>query len=119
MTSVACPSPAAPIFTNLTIQATRPPPVNEQTRKYPLLVLIPPNLRQSHRECTRLLPKRPPSSFLPPQWRRLIFANGAADRRLYETAVLATLREKLRGSNIWVAGSRDYRAFEDFLLAPE
>ena len=37
-----------------------------------------------------------------PQWRRLIFANSAADRRLYETAVLATLREKLRGSNIWV-----------------
>ena len=64
----------------------------------------------------RVLPKRPPSSFLPPQWRKLIFANGAADRRFYETAVLATLRERLRGSNIWVPGSRDYRAFEDYLL---
>ena len=53
------------------------------------------------------------------RWRRLIFANGAADRRLYETAVLATLRERLRGSNIWVAGSRDYRAFEDYLLPAE
>jgi len=53
---------------------------------------------------------------LPPQWRRLIFANGAADRRLYETAVLATLRDKLRDSNIWVAGGRDYRAFENYLL---
>jgi hypothetical protein len=50
---------------------------------------------------------------------KLIFANGAADRRLYETAVLATLRERLRGSNIWVAGSRDYRAFEDYLLPAE
>ena len=40
----------------------------------------------------------------------------AADRRLYETAVLATLRDRLRGSDIWVAGSRDYRAFEDHLL---
>jgi len=29
---------------------------------------------------------------------------------------LAVLRERLRGSNIWVAGSRDYRAFEDYLL---
>ena len=76
-------------------------------------------LRAMDRDGTRLLPKRPPSSFLPPQWRRLIFANGAADRRLYETAVLATLREKLRGSNIWVAGSRDYRAFEDYLLPAE
>jgi hypothetical protein len=49
----------------------------------------------------------------------LIFASGAADRRLYETAVLATLRDRLRGSNIWVAGSRDYRAFEDYLLPAE
>lgn len=46
----------------------------------------------------------------------MIFANAAADRRLYETAVLATLRDRLRGANIWVAGSRDYRAFEDYLL---
>jgi TnpA family transposase len=76
-------------------------------------------LRAMDRDGTRLLPKRPPSSFLPPQWRKLIFANGAADRRLYETAVLATLRERLRGSNIWVAGSRDYRAFEDYLLPSE
>jgi hypothetical protein len=49
----------------------------------------------------------------------LIFARGAADRRLYETAVLATLRDRLKGSNIWVAGSRDYRAFEDYLLPAE
>jgi TnpA family transposase len=76
-------------------------------------------LRAMDRDGTRVLPKRPPSSFLPPQWRKLIFANGAADRRLYETAVLATLRERLRGSNIWVAGSRDYRAFEDYLLPAE
>lgn len=76
-------------------------------------------LKTMDRDGTRALPKRPPSSFLPPQWRRLIFANGAADRRLYETAVLATLRDRLRGSNIWVAGSRDYRAFENYLLPAE
>ena len=46
----------------------------------------------------------------------MIFAGGTPDRRLYETAVLATLRDRLRGANIWVAGSRDYRAFEDYLL---
>lgn len=76
-------------------------------------------LRTMDRDGTRVLPKRPPSSFLPPQWRKLIFANGAPDRRLYETAILATLRDRLRGSNIWVAGSRDYRAFEDYLLPAE
>jgi TnpA family transposase len=76
-------------------------------------------LRGMDRDGTRVLPKRPPASFLPPQWRKLIFANGATDRRLYETAVLATLRDRLRGSNIWVAGSHDYRAFEDYLLPAE
>ena len=65
---------------------------------------------------TRVFAKRPPASFLPAKWRKLIFASGAADRRLYETAVLATLRDRLRGSDIWVAGSRDDRAFEDYLL---
>jgi len=63
--------------------------------------------------------KRPPASFLSPKWRKLIFASGPAERRLYETAVLATLRDRLRGANIWVAGSRDYRAFEDYLLPPD
>lgn len=73
-------------------------------------------LKALDRDGSRTLPRRPPASFLPPKWRKLIFANGAADRRLYETAVLATLRDRLRGANIWVAGSRDYRAFEDYLL---
>jgi hypothetical protein len=35
--------------------------------------------RAMDRDGTRVLPKRPPSSFLSPQWRKLIFANGAAD----------------------------------------
>ncbi len=60
--------------------------------------------------------KRPPASFLSPKWRKLIFASGPAERRLYETAVLAALRDRLRGADIWVAGSRDYRAFEDYLM---
>lgn len=64
----------------------------------------------------RTFAKRPPASFLLPKWRKLIFAGGPAERRLYETAVLATLRDRLRGADIWVAGSRDYRAFEDHLL---
>jgi TnpA family transposase len=76
-------------------------------------------LKAMDRDGTRALPKRPPASFLPARWRKLIFANGAADRRLYEVAVLATLRERLRGSDIWVAGSHDYRAFEDYLLPAE
>ena len=33
--------------------------------------------------------------------------------------MLATLRDRLKGSNIWVVGSRDYRAIEDYLLPAE
>ena len=76
-------------------------------------------LKTMNRDGTRTLPRRPPSAFLSRKWRGVIFANGSADRRLYETAVLATLRDRLKGSDIWVAGSRDYRAFEDYLLPAE
>ena len=76
-------------------------------------------LKAIGRDGNRTLLKRPPVSVPPPRWRKLIFASGVADRRLYETAVLATLRDRLKGSNIFVADSRDYRAFEDYLLPAE
>ncbi len=84
----------------------------------PLLVAID-LLRVADESGARALPKRLPSAFLPPKWRRMIFAGPVPDRRLYETAVLATLRERLRGAGVWVAGSRDHRAFEDYLLPAE
>jgi hypothetical protein len=39
--------------------------------------------------------------------------------RLYETAVLATLRDRLRSADIWVVGTRDHQAFESNLLPAE
>src|ERR1700733_11694145 len=41
MTSVACPSPSASIFTNLKTEATRPVPVKEPARKYPVDAYTP------------------------------------------------------------------------------
>lgn len=38
------------------------------------------------------------------------------DRRLYETAVLATLRDRLRSGDLWIDGSRHYRRFDAYLL---
>ncbi len=40
------------------------------------------------------------------------------NRRLYETAVLATLRDKLRSGDIWVERSSSYRRFDSYLLPP-
>jgi putative DNA-invertase from lambdoid prophage Rac len=52
MMSANRPSPSAPIFTSLTIQATRPPLVRQQTRKYrsgprtPKLAAVPPKRQE-------------------------------------------------------------------------
>jgi hypothetical protein len=43
-------------------------------------------------------------------------ADGAPDRRLYETAVLATLRDRLRSGDVWVERSSGYRRFDSYLL---
>ncbi|MFL5337380.1 MAG: DUF4158 domain-containing protein, partial [Geminicoccaceae bacterium] len=51
----------------------------------PLLVAIE-LLKAADQSGARALPKRLPSAFLPPKWRRLIFAGPVPDRRLYETA---------------------------------
>ncbi len=49
-------------------------------------------------------------------WKRLISEQGRPNRRLYETAVFATLRDKLRSGDVWVEGSSSYRRFDSYLL---
>jgi TnpA family transposase len=41
---------------------------------------------------------------------------GKIDRRLYETAVVATLRDRLRAGDVWVDSSRAWRRFDAYLL---
>ena len=50
------------------------------------------------------------------EWRRLVMEAGQPNRRLYETAVLATLRDKLRSGDVWVERSSNYRRFDSYLL---
>lgn len=60
----------------------------------------------------------PPDAPMPfrKEWRRLVMGEGGPNRRLYETAVLATLRDKLRSGDIWVERSANYRRFDSYLL---
>ncbi len=51
--------------------------------------------------------------------RRLVMEEGGPNRRLYETAVLATLRDKLRSGDVWVERSASYRRFDSYLLPPD
>jgi hypothetical protein len=52
----------------------------------------------------------PPDAPMPfrKDWKRLVAEGGRRGRRLYETAVFATLRDKLRSGDIWVERSAGY-----------
>jgi TnpA family transposase len=52
------------------------------------------------------------------EWRSLVRKAGGIDRRLYETAVMAHVRNKWRSGDIWVEGSVNYRRFDSYLLPP-
>ena len=51
--------------------------------------------------------------------RKLIAADGKRDRRLWEIATLAVLRDRLRAGDVWVEGSRVFRPLEaQLMLSP-
>jgi TnpA family transposase len=53
------------------------------------------------------------------EWKRLVTEeDGQPNRRLYETAVFATLRDRLRSGDVWVERSANYRCFDSYLLPP-
>ena len=76
-------------------------------------------LRELHASGVKKIPTHPPTAFLKPAWRKLVKASGAIDRRAYEVAVMMTLRQRLQSGDVWVEGSRAFRAFDDFLLPPD
>jgi hypothetical protein len=83
----------------------------------PLLIALDA-LRELYATGQKTLPPRAPTAFLKPAWRKLIGTGAAADLRAYQVAVMMALRDRLRSGDIWVEGSRAFRAFDDFLLPP-
>lgn len=74
-------------------------------------------LRRMYRDGRSVLPKRVPTTFLRPRWRKVVFPDGGGiDRRAYEVAVIVHLRERLASGSVWVDGSRAYRTLDDYLL---
>ena len=64
-------------------------------------------------------PENLPTSFLRPAWRGAVLevsSAGNVQRRTWEAATLLALRERLRSGDIWVEGSRQWRAVEDQLI---
>ena len=64
----------------------------------------------------RKLPADAALGFVRPAWRRRIGRAGL-DRRIFEFCVLAELRDRLRAGDVWVEGSRRYRAVEQQLIS--
>ena len=74
-------------------------------------------LRDLSQSGKREIPPDAPMPFRK-AWRKLILQGDQPNRRLYETAVLATLRDKLRSGDVWVERSANYRRFDSYLLPP-
>lgn len=72
-------------------------------------------LADMNRSGKQEIPADAPMPFRKP-WRRLVMDGATPNRRRYETAVLATLRNKLRSGDIWVDRSASYRRFDSYLL---
>lgn len=73
-------------------------------------------IRTTYRDGKRKLPAAPPLRFVPRRWRTFVLDQGRVDRAAYELCAFSELRDRLRAGDVWVAGSRRYRAFDDDLL---
>jgi hypothetical protein len=73
-------------------------------------------IRNLYATGRRALPAQISLLFLKESWRRLIDRESKGERDEYEVAVLVHLRDRLRAGDVWVVGSRAFRAFDEFLL---
>src|SRR5207245_6828750 len=74
--------------------------------------------REAYASGGRRWPWSVPTSFLRPAWRDAVQDAGNDARRVWEAATLLALRDRLRAGDLWVEGSRQWRAVEDQLLPP-
>ena len=73
-------------------------------------------LRDQNRTGKRNLPVDPPMPFAAKNWPSLSVQDGQPKRRIYETAVVSTLKHRLRAGDVWVDSSREYRRFDSYLM---
>ena len=85
-------------------------------RKHDPLLAAIRILRGLYAEGRRVLPDRVPIGHLGSSEKKLIFVDGKPDRRLYEIATLAHLRDRLRSGDVWVDGSRSFRPIDEHLM---
>lgn len=81
----------------------------------PLITAIN-DLRMLYASGSRGFIEAPRLDFLTTTWTSTVTKNGDVERKSWEMAIAVSLRERIRAGDIWVTGSRAYRAFKDYLL---
>lgn len=74
-------------------------------------------LRALNTTGARKIPDDAPVSFIRPRWKPLVFTDDGFHRGFYEFCALTELKNALRSGDMWVTGSRQFRDFDDYLLA--
>lgn len=73
-------------------------------------------LKRMNAEELKKVPPFAPLDFVKPRWEEHVCTVKGVDRHYYELCALTELRNGLRSGDVWVVGSRQFRAFEDYLL---
>jgi TnpA family transposase len=64
----------------------------------------------------RTVPEDAPTDFVKGRWEKHVKQEEHIERHAYELCTLSELRSGLRSGDIWAAGSRRYKAFEEYLM---
>ena len=81
----------------------------------PLLAAIE-TLKAVNASGARRLPDDVPTDFIRRRWEPHVRPDGVVDRKLYELCAMSELKNALRSGDVWVAGSRQFRDFDEYLL---
>lgn len=76
-------------------------------------------LRSMNTDNVRKVAVDAPTEFVKQRWAKLVFTDDGIDRRFYELCVLSELKNALRSGDVWVQGSRQFKAFDEYLIPIE
>jgi TnpA family transposase len=73
-------------------------------------------LKELNETGRRTVPENAPTSFVKGRWEKHVLQDETIERHAYELCALSELRSGLRSGDVWMKGSRQYKAFEDYLM---
>lgn len=75
-------------------------------------------IREMNESNKRKVPEDAPLDFVSNRWQKHVFEeDGTINRHYYEMAALTELRNHVRSGDLSIAGSRQHKDFEDYLVS--